>query len=351
MGLSTAAPAEALDAALVDAVRARIAGGIALLCGVGVFPALYLISDPVFPARNNPGATIASILTFLAIAGWLLVRGERTSETEYLGLVTLSVVVTASWTIAVQAPGAPPGLEWALLSGILNGAVFARHRSGVALVVVVGIACMVLCAWQRLGVEGGAVVETVIVVLVTGFVVTAVRALREIAVGAIERANRGEVTDPLTGVSNRRGLERRGGRMWRDAGERQAPVSLLVVDIDHFKKINDTLGHAEGDRVIRETAALLEASLRPYDLVVRLGGEEFLVLLRGGRDEAVTVAERIRMRIAADLEPVTVSVGVTAAAPGADDALPSALWQAVDVADRALYVAKNSGRNQVALAT
>ena len=161
-------------------------------------------------------------------------------------------------------------------------------------------------------------------------------------------------TDELTGLSNRRRffdeLDREFSRHQRYA----SPLALVIVDIDHFKLINDTHGHQTGDAVLREVGRRLLNAFRRADLVARYGGEEFAVLLpETGAAEAHEVAERVRA-FAADLtfgsgEPpirLTLSGGVAAALGAADT--PEAL---VRRADAALYKAKSSGRNRIELAT
>jgi diguanylate cyclase len=153
--------------------------------------------------------------------------------------------------------------------------------------------------------------------------------------------------DPLTGAFNRRHLE----RCLSDAIERQrrtsAPASLLLVDIDHFKRINDDLGHAAGDGVLRAVVELIGKRSRKLDLLFRIGGEEFMLLLPDTREGAAAVlAEQLRASIEASLPGqaarVTVSIGVSELRPGESmDA-----W--MKHADEALYAAKNAGRNRVA---
>lgn len=157
-------------------------------------------------------------------------------------------------------------------------------------------------------------------------------------------------TDHLTEIMNKRAfdglLEESFAKFKRD----QAGYSILYMDIDHFKAINDTHGHAEGDIVLRETAAAAVTILRPYDLVARLGGEEFGVLLPGTTAaEGTIVAERLRraigqIRVKGQKETlqITVSVGVSEPASGDSDA-----FDAMKRADAALYTAKNAGRNRV----
>jgi diguanylate cyclase (GGDEF)-like protein len=161
------------------------------------------------------------------------------------------------------------------------------------------------------------------------------------------------LTDPLTQLPNRRhGLDFLGSE-WEAAQAAGQSIALLMLDIDHFKTVNDTWGHAAGDAVLRRLAVLLAAGSRAGDLVFRYGGEEFAVVLPAtGLDTAREVAERIRLAVEqATFEwedwiiPVTVSVGVSVTTPALADA--SAL---VAAADGALYQAKASGRNRVVAA-
>lgn len=161
-------------------------------------------------------------------------------------------------------------------------------------------------------------------------------------------------TDPLTGLRNRRDymarLDEELARLRRELG---GPAAVLMLDLDHFKRINDEHGHAAGDAVLRHVAALMRDSLRQVDALGRVGGEEFSILLPGtGPEEAAVFAERLRLRIAAaplQLDganlAVTVSIGIASLGPQARscDAVLS-------LADQALYQAKRSGRNRVELA-
>jgi two-component system cell cycle response regulator len=128
------------------------------------------------------------------------------------------------------------------------------------------------------------------------------------------------------------------------------PTSVLMLDIDHFKRVNDTLGHTHGDEVLREVAVRLASSVRAVDLPCRYGGEEFAVVMPATRlTDAARIAERIRIAMASEAffvgdreMPVTVSLGVSAS-EGAEDRPESLLRRA----DEALYEAKAAGRNQV----
>ncbi len=160
------------------------------------------------------------------------------------------------------------------------------------------------------------------------------------------------VTDPLTALYNRRYMESHAGSLVARALEREKPLSMLILDIDHFKSVNDTHGHEAGDEVLREFADRLRGCVRGVDLACRLGGEEFVVVMPDTDiGVASRVAERIRRRIAG--EPfaigrgarsieVTISVGLSALA-GAEDTPALILKRA----DEALYRAKHSGRNRV----
>ncbi|MGW8393537.1 diguanylate cyclase [Pseudoduganella sp. HUAS MS19] len=160
-------------------------------------------------------------------------------------------------------------------------------------------------------------------------------------------------TDPLTGIANRRRMTEQIAQELERARRFHHPLSLLMIDIDHFKRINDTYGHEAGDQAIIQTATLLTASLRAVDTVARFGGEEFVLLMPETHIAVAThAAERLRERAAAlrvrtasgvEVE-LTISIGVAAADPhGAADTPSSLLVRA----DKALYRAKKEGRNRV----
>ncbi len=156
------------------------------------------------------------------------------------------------------------------------------------------------------------------------------------------------MTDKLTGLANRYGLETRGVEIFQQSIEQDQSIGVLMIDIDHFKEINDSYGHAYGDTVLRSIAQAIRAQIRNKDYAVRYGGEEFVVILPGlGSREALIVAERLRIKISQmtidkDRKFPTVSVGIYAAIPGSLDIL----HEFIHKADLALYAAKEAGRNR-----
>lgn len=162
------------------------------------------------------------------------------------------------------------------------------------------------------------------------------------------------ITDPLTGVFNRRHLFQQLEAEIARATRFGKPLSMLMIDIDHFKHLNDSAGHSAGDDVLRQVCVRLKANLRKVDTLARYGGEEFIVLLpQVGRDEAFEVAEKLRKSISdAPLEhgktqpggKVTISIGV-ATLP--HDAVEQS--KLVDCADSALYASKRGGRDKATL--
>jgi two-component system, cell cycle response regulator len=163
------------------------------------------------------------------------------------------------------------------------------------------------------------------------------------------------IIDPLTKLHNRRFFQTKLDALLGEGRERGSSVSLMVVDVDHFKKINDTYGHDGGDDVLRETAERLRKAVRSIDVVARFGGEEFVVLMPDTESFAAQhVAERVRQSFekapfslhnGAQNVNITASIGVATAAEGFYNA--DLLFQ---MADKALYSAKQGGRNRVALA-
>ena len=157
--------------------------------------------------------------------------------------------------------------------------------------------------------------------------------------------------DPLTDLYNRRFFDQRLREEFAFATRHQAPLSVILLDLDHFKQVNDTWGHPAGDEVLRQVAGLIKRCVRKEDVASRFGGEEFAVVVRTESHEgARAVAERMRKRIEdtsihheGELILVTTSAGVATAAPPHMYESPSALLAA---ADQALYRAKAGGRNR-----
>lgn len=167
-----------------------------------------------------------------------------------------------------------------------------------------------------------------------------------------QEAIRSALTDGLTGAGNRISLENVMSRELDLAARYHQPLSILMLDLDHFKSINDSYGHAAGDQVLKSVAQTIRATSRCADMTFRFGGEEFVVLLNKTDAEGATItAERLRSTIAGlsciydknDI-PVTISVGI--AVFGGNETKEELLSRA----DKALYIAKANGRNQIIMA-
>ena len=161
----------------------------------------------------------------------------------------------------------------------------------------------------------------------------------------IEALSTQSSTDSLTGLANRRSFDAEIARSLAGLRRHGRPISLCLVDVDHFKRFNDSHGHVEGDRALIEVARVLGQQVRGSDLAARYGGEEFALLLPDTElDVAFHVAERVRAAVARSSVPqgpVTVSIGLATAIEGC---LPEEL---IAAADGALYAAKAGGRNRV----
>ncbi len=157
--------------------------------------------------------------------------------------------------------------------------------------------------------------------------------------------------DTLTGLDNRRSVLEKAKFEMSRALRTEHQFSFLMIDIDYFKKVNDTFGHAAGDQVLHQIAEIMVRELRNIDICGRIGGEEFLVVMPDTNlDKALIAAERLRMAVAScnfhlsdQVFPITISIGAVVPSLGKEASLDALLAEA----DRALYKAKNNGRNCV----
>ncbi|MGB4100485.1 MAG: diguanylate cyclase [Alphaproteobacteria bacterium] len=170
----------------------------------------------------------------------------------------------------------------------------------------------------------------------------------------LDKVRQESLIDPLTEVGNRKSFDHHIQQLMTDASENQVPLSLLMIDIDHFKKFNDSYGHLVGDQVLKLVGKTLLENIKGRDFVARYGGEEFAVLLpQTVLDTAVHVADQLRKTVGSkkitrkstheSLGAITLSIGVAQWQPG------EALSDFVERADQGLYQAKQSGRNRVAV--
>jgi diguanylate cyclase (GGDEF)-like protein len=180
------------------------------------------------------------------------------------------------------------------------------------------------------------------------------RMLDKVELEAARHTHALTVRDPLTGAFNRRHLQERLSSEAAFARRHGTPLSLILLDVDHFKQINDDYGHTTGDAALRQLTQALSLLTRQEDVLARYGGEEFALLARGiDRNSTLVLAERIRravelQRLETDQGAIafTVSVGVAYCAPG--EATNAQLL--FEAADRALYAAKDAGRNSISIA-
>jgi diguanylate cyclase (GGDEF)-like protein len=247
--------------------------------------------------------------------------------------------------IAVALTGGPssPAMAWFAIPIVTLSARFPAR--GVMLGVGVTVLMMLAVAF---GVNAHAVIDKP-PLLIMPLALTMAVAILSTALLQSDVIHRSEaVIDPLTGMLNRNSLKDRTLELAHQSERTGQPVGLIVGDLDHFKEVNDSYGHATGDAVLQDIAYVLRKQLRAFDLAYRIGGEEFLVLLPGANQEqTAAMAERLRRGVEADTVGgglrVTMSFGVSASRR--ESAFDYAAVCAE--ADAALYEAKRQGRNCV----
>ena len=323
-----------------------------------MFASLALLAFAFWDWALDPSNFLACLLIRIVASAimfgcaWRLTR-DPDAPLEKLIVVMLTVSTTGiAGTQALIEGGFAYGTAELILFPVVSSIAAARARDVVRLNMLpaLGVTAILLLTgpWGFMQVN-------VLVFLMTGIFSAYVIAL------ALERAARmgfllelrleAEARrDPLTGVPNRRRFEEQAEQEVERTRRFGRPLSVFIIDLDHFKHINDSLGHALGDEVLRAVAGLCRRSMRQTDLFARLGGEEFVALLpETNLKDATLLADRLRAQVSEtpvllkpDPRTITVSIGVAEY----DPSNPS--WQAMlDAADQALYEAKRQGRNRV----
>ncbi len=291
-------------------------------------------------------------IALLAVAGVLFKIADRSVERfrnpEYL-LFGAWVGSELMIMVADALTGGPhsPAMAWFAIPIVTLSARFP-HR-GVLAGLAVTVAMMVAVAF---GTDAAGVIARP-PLLIMPLALTIAVAILSTALMQSDVMHRSEaVIDQLTGMLNRNSLKDRTIELAHQSERTGQPVGLIVGDLDHFKQVNDTHGHAKGDAVLQDVAYVLRKQLRAFDLAYRIGGEEFLVLLPGADiEQSAAMAERLRRAVEGDSVGgglhVTMSFGVSAShREGAFD-----YTHVCEEADAALYEAKRRGRNMVCTGT
>ncbi len=330
--------------------------------------------DQVLPSRVlAPLLVVGGVLCFLSLVvpGYVIDESWARSVMFLFGMSALAIGAATRWvgpagwalfavvlwadvatvvlarTLSSAGPGPASVAVIALPS--VTVALFGGRRMMAVQSVLATIGAAVILSRSEQGMSALAL-QTLTAVFATTSPAVAVLVLRE-RLQQAARADRGlAVTDHLTGVANRRGLEEALPQVRSVARAAGSPIGVVVLDIDHFKAVNDRYGHAMGDAVLQRVARTLLAHSGEQDVVARLGGEEFAVLTVLEPIELAARAETLRREVsrASSSIGVTVSAGVAWDEAGLSG--PEAteqLWLLVDRADELMYAAKRDGRDRV----
>jgi diguanylate cyclase (GGDEF)-like protein len=334
--VSESSPRQRRRAAPADA--APLAAAAFLLSSAAL---IYLsLAVPGYIRADWSAAFALSGLPCIALGASLL-RRRRLGRTGMAAVVLFGdVAIVLSGYASADRDGTTAG---ALLSlPTLFTATFLPPRW-----LPVQVAVATACAWViNTLVPAGPGVH----VIRTAVLVVACSCPAAIVVLLRRQLDRAVVTDPLTGLLNRRGLDLAFPSLVAKAARSGVPVAVLLADVDHFKQVNDELGHQVGDEVLRLVADATVSAVRSEDVVVRFGGEELAVVLVAPADHVRDVARRIRREVEqmATPRPVTVSIGAAWAPAGPDET--GLLDLLIRQADDRMYEAKRSGRNRAVFA-
>jgi diguanylate cyclase (GGDEF)-like protein len=287
------------------------------------------------------------LLLAVAVLGFAIVdRVRQRVETPEYAIVASWVFAQGiiAWAVVMTGGNESHAAAWLAVPIVTLPARFGSRGLAGGVVFTVALLSLV-----TLGVPSG---EPAPAAYTTIYLVAAIIAIALLST-ALMRSDLDHRTDSiidgLTGMLNRRALAQRLDELSAQASISGLPVSLVVSDLDHFKRVNDLHGHATGDAVLVDVAYRLRKELRAFDLAYRLGGEEFLVVLPGADvADGLVIAERLRAAVAAEPAagvPVTMSFGVSGSHGGEFDHV-----RVMAAADGALYAAKAAGRDRVEVA-
>jgi len=311
-------------------------------------PLYALFGSPILAWMNLVSVTMYA-------SAYVLIKHRR----NVAGLTLIWVEVLSHAAIGSLLVGWESGFHYFLLLFIPAIVVGSVRRQAILLVLAVlafylalDAACAAFAPLTPLSAVGFRLAKWINITLIFGMFFSMASLYRSIVLKAEQRLLAQANTDPLTGLANRSHFQSRAAVELARSSRTGEPVTLILADIDFFKRINDRFGHDVGDKVLVEIAALMTAKLREVDVLARWGGEEFLVLLPDSDEaSALGVAERVRKGVQdACIESdgqriaVTMSFGVTQV--HAEDDLQAAIVRA----DQALYRSKESGRNKVSCA-
>lgn len=288
----------------------------------------FLKSRPIL------GWSVLAVVLPIAADGWAI-RSRKKPPVPYAFLL---LPIGAAITLSVAMQGVI-GAFWCYPTVVFFFFVLRRRTANLCSVALLLLATAMV--YKYIGAR--VTVRFAASLILTIFIINVTQNI----IGELQRRLVAQaITDPLTGAFNRRHMQDRLEEALESSRRRPAPVSLLIIDIDHFKRVNDEHGHKAGDTVLQRLVSVIRKRARAIDLLFRMGGEEFVLLLPDtAEDDAFTVADALRLAIAETpvLEgvTVTVSIGVGAALPA--DTVES--W--IKDTDFALYAAKRAGRNTV----
>ena len=306
-----------------------------LMSLVGVIILTPLVFNNLYKRREQLAIAIAVVLVFLAIDAYAINRKRKPPIPYALLLVPAALAIG----IALKTLGAI-GAYWCYPTILFFYFVLRRRVATLCALSMLSAATWVVYWYIGFEVATRFFLSLTLTIVIVNIILNIVGDLQR---RLVEQA----ITDPLTGAFNRRHMQTRLEEAVERGRRSGSAASLLLIDIDHFKNINDRFGHEAGDNVLKGLVIIIRERMRKSDLLFRMGGEEFLLLLPDTPQEAALgVAEELRETVASapvhPAVPATISIGVSALDPR-DTKIDD--W--VKRADDAMYEAKHAGRNRV----